>query len=193
APVPVRRRRNRRGIGVKIVYALTILVPIAFALELLHAPATAIFVVSALALVPLAAILGRATEEVAIYTGPKVGSLLNATLGNAAELIITIIALQKGLPEVVKASIAGSIVGNVLVALGLSILFGGLKHGMQSFDPRTAGVNATMLSLAVVALSIPAFFSFGSVKSRPSAKDIDRLSDGMAFVLIALYALYLLF
>ena len=90
--------------------------------------------VSALALVPLAAVLGRATEETAIYTGPKIGALLNATLGNAAELIITIVALREGLVTVVKASIAGSIIGNILVVLGASLLLGGLKNGTQRFD-----------------------------------------------------------
>jgi len=178
---------------VKIVYALTILVPIAFALELLHAPATAIFVVSALALVPLAAILGRATEEVAIYTGPKIGALLNATLGNAAELIITIVALRAGLIDVVKASIAGSIIGNILVVLGFSLLLGGLRNGTQMFDARTAGVNANMMALAVIALSVPAVFALGSEHIRPNPEDNQLISDGLAVVLIVLYALYLIY
>jgi Ca2+:H+ antiporter len=178
----------------KYLFILLILVPVVILLDVSGKGGhSTIFVLAAMAMVPLAAVLSMATEQVAIYTGPKIGSLLNATLGNAAELIITIIALQKGLPAVVKASIAGSIVGNILVALGLSILVGGLKNGMQTFDPRAAGVNATMLTLAVAALSIPALFSLGGAEHRPSAKDIDRLSDGMAFVLIALYALYILF
>src|SRR5215203_2770794 len=109
----------------RILYALLILAPIALILELAdiggHA---AVFTASALAMVPLAAILGRATEEAAIYTGPKIGALLNATLGNAPELIITIIALREGLVELVKASIAGSIVGNILIVLGASMLAG---------------------------------------------------------------------
>jgi Ca2+:H+ antiporter len=154
---------------------------------------TAVFVTSALAMVPLAAVLGRATEEVAVYTGPKIGGLLNATLGNAAELIITIVALREGLTEIVKASIAGSIIGNILVVLGFSVLVGGLKHGTQTFDPRTAGANATMMALAVVALVIPAVFALGSQNLRPSERDIERLSDGMAIVLIVLYGLYILF
>ena len=144
-------------------------------------------------MVPLAAVLGRATEEVSVYTGPKIGSLLNATLGNAAELIITIIALREGLTEVVKASIAGSIIGNILVVLGFSVLVGGLKNGVQTFDPRAAGANATMMALAVVALVVPAVFSLGSPEHRPSADDIDRLSHSMAFVLIILYVCYVLF
>lgn len=178
----------------KVLYALLLLVPIVIVLDLAGIGGqTTLFALSAVAMVPLAALLSTATEQVAIYTGPKVGSLLNSTLGNAAELIITIIALREGLPAVVKASIAGSIVGNVLVALGLSILFGGLKNGLQTFDPRAAGLNATMLTLAVIALSVPALFSLGSAEHRPSPRDIDRLSDSMAFVLIALYGLYILF
>lgn len=178
----------------KFLYALLILVPVALVMDFAGIGGhSAVFVVSALAMVPLAAILGRATEEVAVYTGPKIGGLLNATLGNAAELIITIIALREGLTEVVKASIAGSIIGNILVVLGFSVLVGGIKHGTQLFDPRVAGANATMMALAVVALCIPAVFSLGGEHIRPSKHDIELLSDGMAFVLIALYGLYLLF
>ncbi len=178
----------------KVLYALLILAPIAVVLELAdiggHA---AVFTASALAMVPLAAILGRATEEAAIYTGPKVGSLLNATLGNAPELIITIVALREGLVNVVKASIAGSIVGNILIVLGASMLAGGLKNGTQTFDARAASTSATMMLLAVIALVIPAIFALGEVEHRPSTNDIERLSDGVAVVLIVLYGLYLLF
>ncbi len=178
----------------KILYALLIMVPITLVLRFTGiGDHTAIFVASALALIPLAAVLGRATEEVAIYTGPKIGALLNATLGNSAELIITIIALREGLVEVVKASIAGSIIGNILVVLGLSLLVGGLKNGTQRFDPRAAGTNATMMALAVAALTVPAVFALGSEVHRPSIPDIEHLSDGVAIVLIAIYGLYLFF
>src|SRR5215204_2689411 len=178
----------------KYFYALLVLAPVALIMELAgigsHA---AVFVVSALAMVPLAAVLGRATEEVAVYTGPKIGGLLNATLGNAAELIITIIALREGLVDLVKASIAGSIIGNILVVLGLSLLLGGLKNGTQFFDAKTAGTNATMMALAVVSLSIPAVFALGPEQTRPSEQNISFLSDGLAIVLIVVYALYIFF
>ena len=178
----------------RVLYALLILAPIAVFLELAdiggHA---AVFSASALAMVPLAAILGRATEETAIYTGPRIGSLLNATLGNAPELIITIVALREGLVNVVKASIAGSIVGNILIVLGASMFAGGLKNGTQRFDARAASTSATMMLLAVIALVIPAIFALGEVQHRPTTMDIDRLSDGVAIVLIVLYGLYLLF
>ena len=186
----------------RIINGLLVLAPVALFLELSGVGGhSSVFVVSALAMVPLAAVLGRATEQAAIYTGPKIGALLNATLGNAAELIITIIALREGLDEVVKASIAGSIIGNILVVLGASLLLGGLKHGTQTFDRATAATNATLMALAVIALLIPAVFALGSVggKSeeggvrRPSEKDIEFLSDGMAVVLIVLYGLYLLY
>ncbi len=178
----------------RIMYGLLVLAPIALFFDLAGVGGhSLVFVTSALAMVPLAAVLGRATEEVAVYTGPKIGALLNATLGNAAELIITIIALREGLDEVVKASIAGSIIGNILVVLGFSLLLGGLKHGTQTFDRETAGINATLMALAVVALVIPAVFALGNERLRPSDRDIERLSDGMAIILIALYVLYLLF
>jgi len=174
--------------------ALLVLVPIALVLEFGGIGGhTLVFLSSALALVPLAAVLGRATEETAIYTGPKIGALLNATLGNAAELIITIVALREGLVAVVKASIAGSIIGNILVVLGFSMLLGGLRNGTQTFDAKTAGTNATMMALAVIALGIPAVFALTGGELRPSETDILRLSDGLAIVLIVVYALYLLF
>jgi Ca2+:H+ antiporter len=178
----------------KFLLPMLILVPVALVLRFTGTGGeTALFLVSALSLIPLAGLLGKATEEAAVYTGPKIGALLNATLGNAAELIITIVALREGLVEVVKASIAGSIIGNILVVLGLSLLLGGLKNGTQFFDPKTAGTNATMMALAVVSLSIPAVFALGSEELRPSEEAIAFLSDGLAIVLIVLYFLYILF
>lgn len=178
----------------KVMYALLILVPIVLVLDIANIGShSAIFTTSALAMIPLAAILGQATEQVAFYTGEKIGGLLNATLGNAAELIITIIALREGLTEVVKASIAGSILGNILFVLGASLLIGGLKNGEQTFDDKAAGVNASMLSLAVAVLIIPAVLALAPPESRPSHHDIERLSDGMAVIMILLYALYLLY
>lgn len=178
----------------KILYGLLVLVPVALILELTDIGGhEAVFVTSALALVPLAAILGRATEETAVYTGPQIGGLLNATLGNAAELIITIVALREGLVSVVKASIAGSIIGNTLVVLGAAMFLGGIKNGTQRFDDKAAGISATVMALAVLALVIPAVFAFGAPEHRPSTDDIEHLSDGVAVVLIAIYGLYLFY
>jgi Ca2+:H+ antiporter len=178
----------------RFLYSLLIIAPVVIVLELIGVDNHPLmFVLSALALIPLAAVLGVATEQVAEFTGPKIGGLLNATLGNAAELIITIVALREGLVLVVKASIAGSIIGNILVVLGASVLLGGLKNGEQRFDPRIASANATTMSLAIIVLMIPAVFAIGSGESRLSNNDIIRLSDGSAVVLIILYAVYLLY
>lgn len=178
----------------RFFYALLVIVPVVVVLELIGFDNHQVmFVLSALALVPLAAVLGVATEKVAESTGPKIGGLLNATLGNAAELIITIVALREGLVGLVKASIAGSIIGNVLVVLGASVLLGGLKNGEQRFDARIASTNATTMSLAIIVLMIPAVFAIGSGESRPSDEDIVRLSDGASIVLIILYAFYLVY
>ncbi|MGI9253340.1 MAG: calcium/proton exchanger, partial [Thermomicrobiales bacterium] len=119
----------------KLLHVLLLAIPVTLFLEFTHhGNATVIFILSALSMAPLAGVLGEATEEVAIYTGPKIGALLNATLGNAAELIITVVALRAGLVDVVKASIAGSIIGNILIVLGLSLFLGGVKNGIQRFD-----------------------------------------------------------
>src|SRR5512136_16520 len=118
-----------------------------------------VFIFSALAIIPLAGLIGEATEALSLYTGPRIGGLLNATLGNAAELIITIVAIREGLLDLVKASIIGSILGNVLLVLGMAMLLGGLRHGEQRFDSKHAGRNAILLMLAVIALVIPSLFS----------------------------------
>ncbi len=174
----------------KFLYPLLVLIPIALLLDFVfHAPGTTIFVVSGLALVPLAALLGQATEQLAIYTGPRIGALIQSTLGNAAELIITIVALRAGLLTVVKASITGSILGNVLLVLGASLLLGGVKHGQQRFDRNLAGTSSTMMTLAVAALVIPAIFSIGG--ERLDATRIEELSVGVAIILILVYACYL--
>jgi Ca2+:H+ antiporter len=177
----------------RILYALLVLVPVALVLKWAGAGDSTIFVASALALVPLAGLLGRATEAVAVSTGPQVGALLNATFGNAAELIITIVALREGLLDVVKASVAGSIIGNILIVAGVSALLGGLKHGTQTFDARTASTNAGLMGLAVVSLVIPAVFGVGDAAHQPSRRDLERLSVGVAIALMVAYVLYLLF
>jgi len=147
---------------------------------------TLLFVLSLIGLIPLANFIGEGTEELAHYTGPRLGGLLNATLGNAAELIITVFAIQAGLLDLVKASITGSILGNLLLVLGFSLLAGGLKNGTQFFDRRTAGLNATLLVLAVVVLLIPSFFDRALVE----VPDSELLfSEGTAIIIIILYAL----
>ena len=171
----------------RVVQLLLIFVPIALLAEFVfHADPVLIFIFAALAVIPLAGLVGEGTEELAVHTGPKIGGLLNATLGNAAELIITIIALNQGLLELVKASIVGSILGNLLLVMGLSLLLGGLKNGVQKFDRRNAAINATLLIMALVAFMVPSLFDAaiqGDITSEL------RLSEGVAIIMILLYGL----
>lgn len=179
----------------KALYAMLVLVPITIALNFLDIGGhSLIFILSALSLIPLAGVLGTATEETAIYTGPKIGSLLNATLGNLAELIIAFAALREGLENVVRASIAGSIIGNILIVLGASLLVGGVKNGIQTFDPREASTNATMLTLAVISLVVPGLFWLTNADGVTLDRhDAERLSDGVALIMLVIYAAYLYF
>jgi Ca2+:H+ antiporter len=144
--------------------------------------------------------MGEATEALAVHTGPRLGGLLNATLGNAAELIITIMAIREGLLnptinehmlELVRASLTGSVLGNILLVLGLSMIVGGLKHGTQKFDRSHAGTNATMLLLAVSALVIPSIFSHAIETVNHDA--VEYLSLGVAALMIILYALAIIY
>ncbi len=181
-------------------YGMLLFIPLAILGELLHWSPVVIFFAAALGVVPLAGFMGQATEMLAVYTGPKVGGLLNATLGNAAELIITVVALQKGaanpelregLMNLVKASITGSVLGNLLLILGFSMLMGGLKFGKQTFDKTQAGVNATMLILAIIALAVPSFFS--QTIDTVNHAGVEYLSIGVAVVMIAVYVLSIVF
>jgi Ca2+:H+ antiporter len=168
-----------------------VFVPISLVLEALEASAVAIFATSCLAIVPLAGLMGKATEHLAEKLGEGVGGLLNATFGNAAELIIAIAALQRGLIDVVKASITGSIIGNILLVFGLSALCGGLKHPSQRFNKTAANLGTTMLVLSVIALLVPALFH-EVAKDHPSAGE-QQLSLEIAVILMVTYALSLVF
>ncbi len=170
---------------------LLVFVPIAAALELTHANPIAVFAASALAIIPLAGWMGRATEHLAEKLGQGVGGLLNATFGNAAELIIALMALRKGLYEVVKASITGSIIGNILLVLGLSVLCGGLKYPRQVFNKTAAMLGSTLLTLSAIALVLPGIFHL-LVAGKPNANEQD-LSLEIAIVLIITYVLSLIF
>jgi Ca2+:H+ antiporter len=182
-------------------YLLTPLIPIAVVLELAHAPATIVFAASALGIVPTAALMGRATEELAARSGPGIGGLLNVTFGNAPELIIALFALNQGLQEVVKASIVGSILGNILLVLGVAMLAGGLGREKQTFNRTSASVQSTMLMLAAAALLMPAIFELveGQGLPGPGAEAInydstvEHLSLAVAIVLIATYVVGLFF
>ncbi len=172
---------------------LLVALPFAILADLLHWSPVAIFVISAVAIIPLAGYIGAATEVLAFHTNPRIGGLLNATLGNAAELIITIVAIRAGYLDLVKASITGSILGNLLLVLGMSILLGGMRHGVQSFNRKQAGNNAIMLVLTVVILLIPSLLShyIGSIEV-PGPR-VEALSLGVASVMIILYVLGLIY
>jgi Ca2+:H+ antiporter len=173
----------------KLAYGGTIALTVGVVVvEFLHAPTLLLFAVAALALVGLAWVLGQATESLGHHAGPRIGGILNATFGNAAELIITIFALAAGLTTVVKASIIGSIIGNVLLVLGASILLGGLKNGVQSFSVEIAGINASMLAIVAAALSLPTIFAVTNPGPNPT-----NLSIEVAVVMFVLYILYLLY
>src|SRR5215213_7219452 len=139
-------------------YLLVPLIPVAVVLEFAHAGATWVFLTSALGVIPTAALMGRATEELAARSGPGIGGFLNVTFGNAPELIIALFALGAGLHEVVKASLVGSILGNILLVLGASAFVGGLRFQRQRFDATAATTQSAMLLLACVALVMPAVF-----------------------------------
>jgi Ca2+:H+ antiporter len=169
---------------------LLLFLPITLVAELLHWSPLSIFIMACIAIIPMAAYIGEATESLAHFTGPRIGGLLNATLGNAAELIITITAIRAGLLELVKASITGSILGNLLLVMGLAFIVGGIKHGRQTFNRRNASRNAILLILAVLAMLIPSLFSH-SIGPETSPK-VEALSLGVAAVMIILYILGLL-
>ena len=153
------------------------------------------FVLASLGVIPLAALMGEATEHLAERAGPTWGGLLNATFGNAAELIIGVIALTKGLNDMVKASLTGSILGNLLLVGGLSMVVGGIKREKQKFNARSAEANAGLLALAVAAMLFPAMFHFTarSLQDPQIAEHEHRLSIGTSIILLIVYLLGLLF
>ena len=182
-------------------YVLTPFIVLAVALELAHASPTLIFAAAAIGIVPTAALMGLATEELAARSGPGIGGLLNVTFGNAPELIIALFALNAGLQEVVKASIVGSIIGNILLVLGGAMLVGGIGREHQTFNSKAANIQSLMLFLAAAALIMPAIFELVEGRGLPSpgaeivdyGGDVEGLSVAVALVLIGTYGAGLLF
>ena len=158
----------------------------------LHAPAVWVFLTACLGVLPLAGYMGEATEHLAHRTGPTVGGLLNATFGNAAELIIALMALRAGLVDLVKASITGSILGNLLLIMGLAIVAGGLNRSELKFNRTSAGMSAGMLALSVVALGFPALYHAVHPEAAARAAEL-RMSEAVALILILTYGCSLLF
>jgi Ca2+:H+ antiporter len=184
-------------------YLLVPFIPLAVAFDVIGASATVIFFVAAVGIIPTAALMGRATEELAERSGPGIGGLLNVTFGNAPELIIALFALSAGLQEVVKASIIGSIIGNVLLVLGAAMVAGGFRRPgkVQKFDRTAASAQSTMLFLAAAALLMPAIFELVEGKGLPSVgpeivdygSTVENLSLAVSIVLILCYVAGLFF
>src|SRR5215471_3481349 len=174
------------------VHWLFVFIPVTLVVEkVLHASAPVIFFSAALAIVPIAALIIQATEQLAARTGDAVGGLLNATFGNAPELIISLVALKAGNTELVRASIVGAILANLLLALGVSFFLGGLNHHTQEYNPGALRVYSTMMLLAVVSVAVPS--AFGRLFSDSALREEQLLNTGLAIVLLAAYGLYLFF
>src|SRR5919204_7016614 len=180
---------------------LGVFIPIAIAVELANASPVIVFGAAALGVIPCAAFMGEATEAIAARTGPGIGGLLNVTFGNAPELIIAFFVLLEGLQEVVKASIVGSVIGNVLLVMGAAMLVGGLPREKQTFSHTAANAQCAMLMLAVAALIFPALFQLIHGGGLPAVgqervdfgSDLEKLSFGVSLVLLASYAAGMVF
>ena len=201
---PAQRRFNLRRYlfsGQGWPYLLVPFIPLAVVLDLAGAPAGAVFGTSAAGVIPTAALMGRATEELASRSGPGIGGLLNVTFGNAPEIIIAIFALAAGLQEVVKASLVGSILGNTLLVLGAAAFVGGRKRQFQRFNRTAATAQSAMLLLAVAAMVMPAIYEMVQGKGLPKPGDeivrydstVEQLSLGVAIVLLLTYVAALIF
>jgi Ca2+:H+ antiporter len=189
------------GAALRSIYVLAAFIPAAVVLELANGPPAAIFVTAALGVVPTAALMGKATEELAERSGPGIGGLLNVTFGNFPELVIAFFALLEGLQEVVKASIIGSIISNILLVLGVAMLWGGRHRPKQTFSRTAAHAQAAMLLLALAALTMPALFQLVhgdplppvDVEKVQFSPDLEHLSLAVAIVLLLSYCAGLFF
>lgn len=172
----------------KFLKFLLIFVPISFIAKFMNASGTVMFLLSCASIIPLAGLLGEGTEEVSFYSGSKIGGFINGTFGNATELIISFFALKKGLFEVVKSSIAGAVIGNVLLVIGASMLAGGIKYKAQNFNIKVIEVTSSMLLFAVIGLCVPALFTH--------TVPIDLLNttyEGLSiFVAVVMFIIYIL-
>ena len=175
----------------KILFGLSIFIALTFIGKLLHLSPVVIFIFSGLGIIPLAAWISGATEEISLVLGPSIGGLLNATFGNATEMIISIVALSQGLIDVVKASLAGSIIANLLLALGLAIFFGGLRFKEQKFSPSVARINASSLTLSTIVLLTPSAIHLTSGKLPTDV--LNKFSYATSILLLLFYGMMLYF
>lgn len=176
----------------KILRYLLIFIPISIIGELFHFSKPLMFIFSALSIIPLAGIMGETTEVISFYAGNRIGGFLNATFGNATELIISFFAMKAGLFDVVKASIAGSVIGNILLVLGLSMLAGGIKYKTQNFNQKVIDVTSSMLLFAVIGLTVPAIFTH-TVPQKLLTTRYEGLSVVVAVIMFIIYILSLVF
>jgi len=178
-----------------ILYLLLIFAPISLFLDQFDSNATLIFIVSILALIPLAKLIGDSTEHLASHYGSTVGSLLNVTFGNAAEIIIGIIALSAGLIDLVKASIIGAILGNIMLIFGLSMIVGGFRHKEQTFNRENAGLQSSMIFLSIIGLAIPTLLAITAFQPQSVNGEIkiQLLSDSVAIILLGVYLAGIIF
>lgn len=176
----------------KYLKILLLCVPLSFVGHFLDWNATTMFFLTCISIVPLAGFLGSATEEIAAYTGPKFGGFLNATFGNATELIISFFAIRAGLFDVVKASLAGSVLGNILLVLGCSILFGGLKHKELKYDSQQGTFTATMLLFGVIGLTLPAVFTWNAPEKLLNSK-YESFSIITSVIMLSIYVIGMIY
>lgn len=174
------------------IHWLLVFIPITLALEYGHASAPAIFFSAALSIIPIARLISTSTENLATYTGDAVGGLLNATFGNFPELIIAIVALKAGLHDMVLASLAGAILGNLLLAMGMSFLVGGLRYHNQDYNPASIRVYSSMMMIAVLSLTVPSAFHRFMAAEGPTPHE-NSLNISLSIVLLIAYGLYLVF
>jgi Ca2+:H+ antiporter len=189
---------NRKVSKFKALYFLVIFAPVALVLEFSHSEPLLIFICAAIALTPFAKLIGDSTEHLAIHSGTTIASLLNVTFGNAAEIIIGIVALSAGLVNLVKASIIGSIIGNILLIFGLSLVVGGLKQKEQFFNKENTGYQSSMLFLAIIGLAVPTILSITVLNPTTEVSlvgqgNIQFISDVLAFVLLGVYIASIIF
>ena len=176
----------------KYLYILLIFIPVTIAGKICGFSDPLLFACSSLAIIPLAGVMGKSTDDIACYCGQKVGGLLNATFGNATELIIAFVAMKEGLFDVVKASLAGSVIGNILLVLGMSMLAGGLRYKTQTFSRKSINITSSMLLLAVLGLSIPAIFTHALPEGSLTTQ-YEGLSVIVALLMLLVYVMQFVF
>jgi Ca2+:H+ antiporter len=176
----------------KYLYILLVFIPVTIVGKFMGLSDSMLFVCSSLAIIPLAGVMGKSTDDIACYCGQKIGGLLNATFGNATELIIAFVAMKEGMFDVVKSSLAGSVIGNILLVLGMSMLAGGVKHKIQKFNIHSINITSSMLLFSVLGLSIPAIFTHALPESSLTT-EYEGFSVVVALLMLVVYVMQFVF